>query len=858
MCANKKYEIIEPKSGRDIIMGDQYVLLISTMGAFIPPLDLAQLRLDYLAHIERTYHALDFKGIPQLRGMANELALEEVYVPLMARPEMPAGDTWERRHAGRVFDPAMLPEAVLLSQGAGEISAPVQIETALREKKRIVVLGDPGSGKSTMLKYLALRLAKDENAPLPILLPLNAYAKALSKKDINLQSYLGEYFAGRAEGLAALGPLFKEALTSGKAIFLLDGLDEVQINRAALAQKVEDFTHEVIAFGNRVAVTSRIVGYRDAPLAPKDWVLYTLMDFTPDAIELFAKKWCLAFEISTLGNTPEAAASAETERISLLNAIQANPGVAQLASNPLLLTILALIKRQGVELPKSRIKLYDRYLETLIEAWNRASALDRSAGRESLDYETTLEVLGPLALRLREENPTAGLVSARQLQDWLTDHFTGEQWGLKPGPARVKACEFLDSVRRFSNLLLERGEGQFGFIHLTFEEALAAFGLVAAGQVDRQKSLAYIQKYLVDPVWRETILLSVGVIGLINRQPRVAGEVVRAMLSMNCAGENTGKNLLMAGACLEDVGPTGLGQVAAHEIQAALLTASRNRSLTPALQHAAGFSLARTGWVPADLDDWVNIPAGEFLYGDEKRKETIKTPFAIQKFPVTNLQFRRFVHDKGYGRPEFWSEDGWAWRMGTYDTRADDDTKKWLAQRPPEKRGEPFFWHDEKWNNPLAPLVGISWFEAEAYAGWLSQQLGKTVRLPAEQEWERAARGAAGREFAWGDTFDRNKLNAAPFWKQDDNASYAFDLPEAGTTVVGQFAEGSTPDGICDLSGNVWEWTTSWYEKAQVYRVVRGGSWDYTRSFARCAYRDWYDPEYFGNLIGFRLVSPGL
>lgn len=156
----------------------------------------------------------------------------------------------------------------------------------------------------------------------------------------------------------------------------------------------------------------------------------------------FAGKWCLAFEKSTLGATPEAESSAEIERVSLLEAIQANPGVAQLASNPLLLTILALIKRQGVELPKSRIKLYDRYLETLIEAWNRASALDKSAGRESMVYETTLEVLGPLALRLREENPTAGLVSARQLQDWLTEHYTGEQWGLKPGPAREKRVNF--------------------------------------------------------------------------------------------------------------------------------------------------------------------------------------------------------------------------------------------------------------------------------------------------------------------------------------------------------------------------------------------------------------------------------
>jgi formylglycine-generating enzyme required for sulfatase activity/energy-coupling factor transporter ATP-binding protein EcfA2 len=873
MPKNKEFNIEQVDPQRDAILGDQYNLFITTMGAFTPPPDLVQLRRDYLAHIERAHHALDFKGIPQLRSLPSELALEEVYVPLLARPELPEGDTWERRLAGRNFEREALPEGALQSlEHTGTASAPVQIEAALREKNRVVILGDPGSGKSTLLKHLALRLAKETAAPLPILLPLNAYARALAQKDLNLQNYLVEYFAGRAEGVAALGPLFKEALGSGKAVILLDGLDEVQSNRAALVEKVQAFSHEALKRGNRVLVTSRIVGYRDAPLEPKDWALYTLLDFTPEAIETFARQWCLSFEKSTLGDTPEARKQAEAERAGLLDAIAANPGVERLASNPLLLTILALIKRQGVELPKSRIKLYDRYLETLIEAWNRASALDKSAGRESLDYESTLEVLGPLALRLREENPTYGLVGARQLQDWLTEHYTGAQWEMKPGPAREKAREFLDSVRKYSNLLLERGEGQYGFIHLTFEEALAAYGLVAAGQVDRQKSLAYIQKYLSDPAWRETILLAVGVLGLIQRTPQAAGEMVRAMLKMDCDGENPCGNVLLAGACLEDVGAIGLGQAAARDVQTALLAASQNRALPPAVQRYAGFSLARTGWLPADpstggsghdLDAWVNIPAGEFLYGDEKRKEIIKIPFAIQKYLVTNLQFRRFVDDKGYECQEFWSAEGWAWRTGHWDTKAPKEYKNWLDRRPPEKRCEPYFWHDEKWNNPLAPLVGVSWFEAEAYANWLSKQLGQLVRLPSEQEWERAARGMKGREYAWGDEFDRVRLNCAEFWGEDNKLDWSKWLGSnsysmASTTLVGQFPVGNTPEGISDLSGNVWEWTNSWYEKEQVNRVVRGGSWRGDSGNARCAYRDWRVPGLFNDNFGFRVVSPGL
>ena len=860
MAKKKTFQVDDLNVSRDFIGGDQYNYFITQVGAFTPPKDLAQLRRDYLAHLERSYRALDFKGIPQLRNLTSELLLEEVYVPLLARPHLPeSGETWDRRVAGRHFDQGALPEEAVEELGRGmKASAPVQIEEALGEKTRVVVLGDPGSGKSTMLKYLALRLAKDSKAPLPILLPLNAFARALGQREINLQAYLHEYFAARAEEVASLAPLFKEAISDGKAVILLDGLDEVQEGRAALVQKVETFAHEAVARGNRVLVTSRIVGYRDASLSTKDWSLYTLLDFTPEAIQSFAGKWCLAFEKSTVGDTPEAAKAAEAERESLLGALEANPGVARLASNPLLLTILALIKRQGVELPKSRIKLYDRYLETLIEAWNRASAIDKSAGRFSMDYETTLEVLGPLALRVREENPTAGLVSARQLQTWLTEYYMGEQWGLKQGPAGEKAREFLESVRHYSNLLVERGEGQYGFIHLTFEEALAAYGLVSEGQIEWGKTLAHIQDHLTDPAWRETILLSVGVAGLINRQPLVAGEITRAMLRMQCSEENAGYNILLAGACLEDVGESGLGKAAANEIREALFTSMQNRSLPPAVQRDAGYLLARTGWVPKDLDDWVHIPAGEFLYGDDKRPMKIEQAFSIQKYPITNLQFKRFMDDNGYEHEELWSKRGWAWRMGMYDSRGPKNYMIWITEPPAVIQHEPGFWRDPKWNNLLAPVVGVTWFEAEAYANWLAKGLGHEVRLPTEYEWERAARGTNGREYAWGDEFDRNKVNCAAFWKQDDNAELtSSNLDFVGTSIVGQFEDGNTPEGISDLSGNVEEWTYSWWEQEKLHRVYRGGNWFNGRTGVRCARRGGDAPGKIGNYIGFRLVSPG-
>ena len=162
--------------------------------------------------------------------------------------------------------------------------------------------------------------------------------------------------------------------------------------------------------------------------------------------------------------------------------------------------------------------------------------------------------------------PLPGVVPEEALLAELTRHYMGEDWGLKRGPATEKAGQFLESVRRYSNLLVERGPHQYGFLLLTFEEMLAAYGIYQRGQLDLEAALVVIRERLPDPAWRETILLSVGVWGLANKQPRVAAQVVRAMLRMDYTGKDACQNILLAGACLEDVGEEGLGRLAAGEI----------------------------------------------------------------------------------------------------------------------------------------------------------------------------------------------------------------------------------------------------------------------------------------------------
>ena len=133
---------------------------------------------------------------------------------------------------------------------------------------------------------------------------------------------------------------------------------------------------------------------------------------------------------------------------------------------------------------------------------------------------------------------------------------------------------------------------------------------------------------------------------------------------------------------------------------------------------------------PANID-WIKIPAGEFTmgsndYDSEKPPHKIYLDaYLIAKTPVTNAQFKKFIEAGGYKSQEFWSNKGWEWRANA-------------------KRTQPRYWNDAKWNTPTHPVVGVSWYEAEAFSKWAN------CRLPSEARWEKAARGTDERKFPWG------------------------------------------------------------------------------------------------------------
>jgi len=216
---------------------------------------------------------------------------------------------------------------------------------------------------------------------------------------------------------------------------------------------------------------------------------------------------------------------------------------------------------------------------------------------------------------------------------------------------------------------------------------------------------------------------------------------------------------------------------------------------------------------PRGIGDMADVPAGDFQYGDDKKPVAIKEPFKIDIYPVTNHQFKEFIDAGGYNQDGFWSEQGRTWRNK-------------------EKVTVPRFWEDKNWNQPEHPVVGISYYEAEAFARWAGK------KLPTEHQWERAARGIDGREYPWKGEFDKEKCNTR----------------ESGigkTTRVTRYPNGISPVGCYDMAGNVWEWTKS---KEGSLRMLRGGSWGNLRYLARCADRLRYYPNCRDDNVGFRCV----
>ncbi len=210
----------------------------------------------------------------------------------------------------------------------------------------------------------------------------------------------------------------------------------------------------------------------------------------------------------------------------------------------------------------------------------------------------------------------------------------------------------------------------------------------------------------------------------------------------------------------------------------------------------------------------VQIAAGSFLAGDQPAREDTES-YQIDLVAVTVSQFAKFI-ESGYRERALWSEEGWEWRWQNAIER-------------------PRFWGEPDWSaylGPSHPVVGVSSYEAEAYASFAGR------RLPTELEWERAARGEDGRAFPWGDAWD-------PMLAHHRGGA-------RHTLPVGCFPAGASPHGLLDCAGNVWEWCAGTYEGSPALRPARGGAWNAHPPQLACKSRNAWPPDARFSNIGFR------
>jgi formylglycine-generating enzyme required for sulfatase activity len=254
----------------------------------------------------------------------------------------------------------------------------------------------------------------------------------------------------------------------------------------------------------------------------------------------------------------------------------------------------------------------------------------------------------------------------------------------------------------------------------------------------------------------------------------------------------------------------------------------------------------------------VLVPAGTFKMGsrpgeggsnERPQRSVYLDTFYVDMHEVTNEQFRGFIEAGGYRDLNLWSGEGWAWRSGANVT-------------------EPQYWRSGEYNcgprYPRFPVVGVSWYEADAYARWAGK------RLPTEAEWEKAARGTDGRKYPWGnEESDAGGVYRANFGQGPDHEVWKRDGWEY-SAPVGSLLRGASPYGARDMAGNVWEWTADLYSDAYygssplsnpsgpasgVSRVLRGGSCFNGADNLRCASRGGFDPSTRSGNVGFRCAT---
>jgi formylglycine-generating enzyme required for sulfatase activity len=696
----------------------------------------------------------------------------------------------------------------------------LDLREGVLKHQRVALIGDPGAGKTTTLERLAYELAtaaaESDDAAIPLFARLGAYTGgdfdsflAAAFAGLPLTEYLPDRVFLLLDGLNEMPPEFvarvdtwlrahKETatiVTCRRLDYMNLKLDLHRIDVMPLdVRRIYAFVGNYIEDDER----DRLFWGLTDDITRKTWSWFQ-DQYERDVLkfaEVFGgKAEETLFETFWHGTIKGQVFEWEDKKLHL-KSLQSNlrqngslPGMLGVVSNPFLLFIsVNLFARQG-EPPANRGQLFDQFAALLMEKRGRPAARTRPPWIEESVQRAALAVL---AYQMQIEN-TGTSVEETWAKKIIESAFPDED------PAQILYLAASAGI-------LEQSNKAIRFVHQLLGEYFATYGMKIDVERNVPASKYFPHARWWEPTgWEETAIMLAGMSGDATAIVRWLTPV-QPSLAYRCATES--------GASCDEAALQALYEPAPGSRVSPQARARWGRILARTGDKRAGVGVKEDG-TPDFV--WCEIPGGDFIY-QEGEKRNLPT-FYMTKYPVTFIQFQGFL-DAADG----YCEDHWWDGLQFLDMR----------KANPEKR-QP---GGQNWPYPNHPRERVSWYDSVAYARWLSYKLGYEVRLPTEEEWEKAARGTDGRIYPWGDVYTPGDANINEQW--DNTGPNAIRM----TTAVGMYPHNVSPYRVCDLIGNVWEWTLSEYETgrsdnlaSETVRTQRGGSWRSNLAFSSAVHR---------------------
>ncbi len=499
----------------------------------------------YFSALRKRYQTLALEGLtPPQKDEYLQVQLRSVFVEQNVRESPPPvelpKEVWDKLQRDRDVHPEDLPSGITFDdiRHAREIyfekpARPVlEVLTDARHQQAII-LGDPGSGKSTLARYIMLslieptgdeKLRKQFNGYLPLLIELRTYTGACLEGNCSTFLEFLEYL-GKTEGWhLTQAALHHHLKNDGRAVVIFDGLDEIFD-----PEKREQITRQIVGFANdypkvRIIVTSRIIGYRRKILTDAGFTHFTLQDLDEKQVETFVDRW---YDLA-LSDRPD---EAKERKERILKSFKDSPSIRQLAGNPMLLTIMAIIGKHQ-ELPRERWKLYDHAASVLIQHWDVNKNLeDKRIKADRIDEEDKKELLRRLAFRMQssEKGLAGNYIHREHLQSEFEDYLI-KRYNYSAADAAEISRVMIDQFRERNFILSHYGANLYSFVHRAFLEYFCASSIVNKFEKTKELTIEQLKtdvygKHWEDQSWHEVLRLICGMI-----DEKWAGEIVEYLI----------------------------------------------------------------------------------------------------------------------------------------------------------------------------------------------------------------------------------------------------------------------------------------------------------------------------------------